>query len=1243
MLGEFMTYLYEQLSPEKFQQLCQSVLISQFPNVQCLPVGQPDGGRDAFEWIIPTLPGHKQEFTVFQVKFSRQPDTSKNFLKEITDLELPKIAQLKERGAKAYYLITNNRGTSHLDGGTIDQLNQKLSATLAMPAYCWWRDDLDRRIDTNSDIKWSFPEIIRGSDLLQSLLEGTVREDGQRRDDAIRAYLAAQYRDDREVKFKQVDLYNSLLDLFVDTNLGPSEATDSPRAARRFVQQSNQQFGRFGFGEDGEESAEFLLRSNQTSHRIVLEGAPGQGKSTITQYICQVHRLRLLGKSDDLRTIKPFHLEGTARLPLRVDLRDYAGWLAGKNPFAAEMGTPRPSDMPSSLEGFLSFQISELSGGHQFSVSDLAAVARKSHLLIVLDGFDEVADVETRKLIVKEISKACARLETTTRSIQAIVTSRPAAFAKSPGFPQGEWVHLTLHSMTIEQINEYAEKWMTARQLPFSEQEKFRQVLKEKLEQAHMRDLARNPMQLAILLNLIQTRGLSLPDKRTALYDSYMELFFSREAEKSTIVREHRDLLVELHRYLAWIIQTEAEEVRSQGSITEERLRLLLRTYLATEGYATDLVDELFTGMVERVVALVSRVQGTFEFEVQPLREYFAARHLYETAPYSPPGRERSGTKPERFDALARNFYWLNVTRFYCGCYSRGELSSLVDGLLDLSESSEMKSISYPRLLVSMLLSDWVFTQQPHLVKRITALLLENPGFRIALANLDQNRSASFIPPERSGRDYVLSKCMERLVDRDCRSDELFAIARLMRNDLNSSELRKIWGDLRSSTLEFKAWLKLGRMLGVLSNSSASELTEFLTIDKTSTVREFAFSNRHELIDQNAEALDVAVKLILESKGGFLSDHSTTRSSNILTFGSALELGSYAMVLRADGPTGLESMIEGGAPFSSIFDSIYPWQFPDPPGGRPLNEAQEHVMRFLEVHAEVSNIAALTWRDSLEPWTRLVEAGIREFGMRPALTDIALLSGGVASRHEKGSYGTDIADASVPLCERIRFARLRSGAPQWWDEQFKRCSDINYRYLLLTTFLYWATPRTILHLAPLVEKELETLSPSKWSRLVDRLRRTTTPSSSSINLSDASKIRSDRLMAVLSLRIPAEMGNELLATKLIRYKKDDPNILEMVVHSLIQRTSEDEKAWRAALSLIKRGYEAGVRFDRSSRRGRSQLKALSVKAAGEICNSASEYPLWLVNAAQQKLTETIGESVRPPGAIAREDNWFVAY
>ena len=82
-------------------------------------------------------------------------------------------------------------------------------------------------------------------------------------------------------------------------------------------------------------------------------------------------------------------------------------------------------------------------------------------------------------------------------------------------------------------------------------------------------------------------------------------------------------------------------------------------------------------GTVERIGALVSRVEGVYEFEVQPLREYFAARHLYKTAPYSPPGRQCKGRRPERFEALARSFYWTNVTRFFCGFYAVGELAGL--------------------------------------------------------------------------------------------------------------------------------------------------------------------------------------------------------------------------------------------------------------------------------------------------------------------------------------------------------------------------------------------------------------------------------------------------------------------------------------------------------------------------------------------------------------------------------------
>ena len=75
------------------------------------------------------------------------------------------------------------------------------------------------------------------------------------------------------------------------------------------------------------------------------------------------------------------------------------------------------------------------------------------------------------------------------------------------------------------------------------------------------------------------------------------------------------------------------------------------------------------------------------------------------------------GTAPDRFDAIARNFYWLNVTRFYAGCFSKGELPSLIERLQELSEEEGYRNTSHPRTLAAMLLSDWVFTQSPRSTK----------------------------------------------------------------------------------------------------------------------------------------------------------------------------------------------------------------------------------------------------------------------------------------------------------------------------------------------------------------------------------------------------------------------------------------------------------------------------------------------------------------------------------------------
>ena len=214
------------------------------------------------------------------------------------------------------------------------------------------------------------------------------------------------------------------------------------------------------------------------------------------------------------------------------------------------------------------------------------------------------------------------RLSENIKLIQVIITSRPAAFANSANFSTHQYPHYQLSEINNYVINDYLEKWIKGKKLTLREGNKIREIVKVKLEMPHLRELAKSPMQLAILLSLINTRGESLPNKRTELYDSYIDLFFSREAEKNPIVREKRGLLINIHRYLAWILHSEAELFNNNGRIEIYSLKEKLNSYLLREGHKTEIADQLFTVMEERVCAIVSRVQGTFEFEVQPLREY---------------------------------------------------------------------------------------------------------------------------------------------------------------------------------------------------------------------------------------------------------------------------------------------------------------------------------------------------------------------------------------------------------------------------------------------------------------------------------------------------------------------------------------------------------------------------------------------------------------------------------------------
>jgi hypothetical protein len=77
-------------------------------------------------------------------------------------------------------------------------------------------------------------------------------------------------------------------------------------------------------------AAQALLDSDWSGNALVV-GGPGQGKSTLLQYVCQFHRSRMLG--EDSYSGDRQHLPRVTRVTravIRLDLRRYAEWAATK-------------------------------------------------------------------------------------------------------------------------------------------------------------------------------------------------------------------------------------------------------------------------------------------------------------------------------------------------------------------------------------------------------------------------------------------------------------------------------------------------------------------------------------------------------------------------------------------------------------------------------------------------------------------------------------------------------------------------------------------------------------------------------------------------------------------------------------------------------------------------------------------------------------------------------------------------
>ncbi|MFE2315348.1 NACHT domain-containing protein [Streptomyces sp. NPDC059441] len=266
-------------------------------------------------------------------------------------------------------------------------------------------------------------------------------------------------------------------------------------------------------------------------------------------------------------------------------------------------------------------------------------------------------------------------------------------------------------------------------------------------------------MQLTILLFLMQRRANSVPNSRTALYTSYMETFLDREAEKTAAVHEHRADLEEVTAFLGWHLQARAEAENGNGQMPTRELLKAVMNYLFDVGKDESMFTDLFTAVTDRVWALTSKVQGTFEFDVQPLREYFAARYLYEYA-----GADQRG-----FDTgdvlrnMVRRGYWLNTLRFYAGFANPNELGGMVEALEE--ERDARLHPSQARIAAWNLLADGVFIGRTRSQNRAAELFLDDLSVRLIHHGIVYMHELPEVAGDRGG--HHLAAELRALVSKD--------------------------------------------------------------------------------------------------------------------------------------------------------------------------------------------------------------------------------------------------------------------------------------------------------------------------------------------------------------------------------------------------------------------------------------------------------------------------------------------
>jgi len=317
-----MEYYLTEMPPMRFQRLVNTILLNRFgEDARLTPLRGADGGRDGetapgnpFVEYLVVPAGHTPTHIfsppragrhLFQVKHHSTIDISitetrrrvvADFRNELTCNVLPRVGP--ER-VNYFFLITNVPASKEAQTAIDDLRTELLAGVENLHADVWWKEQLTAYLDQMPQVWSAFPEIFAGGQ--PPVMAAVAARSAQAMPRALRLAIDRQYARDREVKFRQVELKREISRLFVDLELTLDNLTEVHQQEMRRADlvtrkilftpvELKSQVAERHVNNSVSALGALLDETSTAARRMVIEGGPGHGKSTVTQMVTQIYR-----------------------------------------------------------------------------------------------------------------------------------------------------------------------------------------------------------------------------------------------------------------------------------------------------------------------------------------------------------------------------------------------------------------------------------------------------------------------------------------------------------------------------------------------------------------------------------------------------------------------------------------------------------------------------------------------------------------------------------------------------------------------------------------------------------------------------------------------------------------------------------------------------------------------------------------------------------------------------------------